>query len=618
MGQPYRRSPDDPRNHSYGAETTPLKIGDRLYLCSATNILLALDAASGGELWRYDPGVDPEYIPYTAACRGVVYHEVAAHDDILCRRRIIEGTLDGRIIAVDADSGTPCRDFGDAGAIDITEGMGEAVPGMVSITSPPVVVDGVIVTGHQVLDGQKRDAPSGVIKGFDVVTGTHLWSWDLARPDISRMPPEGDTFTRGTPNAWTIAAGDDALGLAFIPLGNSAVDYWSSGRSPEENTYATSLVALDVHEGRPVWHFQTVRNDVWDYDLGSQPTLLDFPDAEGTVPAVVLPSKQGDIYILDRRTGRLLTPAEERPVPQGGVEPGARSPTQPFSLYHTLAKPDLTERDMWGMTLIDQMICRIQFRRAVYEGMYTPPTSDRHWVQYPGYNGGSDWGSVAYDPVHQIIVANYNDMPNYNRLVPRAEADAKGWAPRGKARGGDMGGAEGAGDPQIGAPFAIDVNAGWRLPVTGLLCKAPPYGGVRAIDLVSGETLWDRSLGSARRNGPFGIPSGLPLQIGTPNNGGPVVTAGDLVFIAATTDNVIRALDLRTGKTLWEDALPAGGQATPITYSVNGQQFVVLMTGGHHFMETPVGDQVIASAWATISGPAVISRSEPAPRGPMA
>lgn len=181
-----------------------------------------------------------------------------------------------------------------------------------------------------------------------------------------------------------------------------------------------------------------------------------------------------------------------------------------------------------------------------------------------------------------------------------------------------MGGAEGAGDPQIGAPFAIDVNAGWRLPVTGLLCKAPPYGGVRAIDLVSGETLWDRSLGSARRNGPFGIPSGLPLQIGTPNNGGPVVTAGDLVFIAATTDNVIRALDLRTGKTLWEDALPAGGQATPITYSVNGQQFVVLMTGGHHFMETPVGDQVIASAWATISGPAVISRSEPAPRGPMA
>ena len=252
---------------------------------------------------------------------------------------------------------------------------------------------------------------------------------------------------------------------------------------------------------------------------------------------------------------------------------------------------------MWGMSPIDQMVCRIQFRRAKYDGFYTAPTADRRWIEYPGYNGGSDWGGVAVDTRRGVIVANYNDMPNYNRLVPRAEADAKGWAPRSEARGGSLGsGAEGAGDPQAGTPYAIDVTAGWRLPITGLLCKEPPYGGIRAIDLKTGKTLWDRPFGSARTNGPFGIPSMLPIEIGTPNNGGAVVTAGGLVFIAAATDNLIRAIDLKTGKTVWQDVLPAGGQATPMTYEVNGRQYVAIMAGGHHFMETPIGDAVIAYA----------------------
>jgi quinoprotein glucose dehydrogenase len=204
---------------------------------------------------------------------------------------------------------------------------------------------------------------------------------------------------------------------------------------------------------------------------------------------------------------------------------------------------------------------------------------------------------VAVDRERGVIVANYNDMPNYNRLVPRAEADAMGWAPRSAARGGSMSkGAEGAGDPQWGAPYAVDVNAGWRLPFTGLLCKQPPYGGIRAIELRSGRTLWDRPFGSARRNGPFGIPSGLPIEIGTPNNGGAVITASGLVFISAATDNLMRAIDLRTGKTLWHDTLPAGGQATPMTYSHNGRQYVLIMAGGHHFLETPIGDELVAYA----------------------
>lgn len=589
-----RDLPEDLENNSYGAETTPLKIGDTLYLCSAKNILIALDPATGDERWRYDPRVPDEWIPYTAACRGVAYYEVPGADaDAPCARRIIEGTLDARLIVVDAETGRPCADFGTNGAVSIMEGMGEVVPGMVSITSPPVVVRGNIVTGHQVLDGQKLDAPSGVIQAFDAVTGELAWAWDMTAPDRQGRPENGETYTRGTPNMWTMASADEELGLVYLPMGNAAGDYWSSDRLPAENEYSTALVALNAETGRPAWHFQTVHKDVWDYDLGSQPTLIDLP---GGVPAVVLASKQGDIYVLDRRNGNLLTAVEERPVPQGGVEPAERSPTQPYSLFHTLARPELDERDMWGMSPIDQMVCRIQFRRASYKGMYTPPTADQRWIQYPGYNGGSDWGGIAIDPRHGVIIANYNDMPNYNRLVPREEADEKGWAPRGEARGGDMGGAEGAGDPQAGAPYAIDVNAGWRLPFTGLLCKEPPYGGIRAIDLRTGETIWDRPLGSARRNGPFGIPSMLPFEIGTPNNGGSVVTAGGLIFIAATTDNLFRAIDMRTGETLWQDVLPAGGQASPITYEANGRQYVVIMAGGHHFMETPIGDELIAYA----------------------
>ncbi|WP_437247527.1 outer membrane protein assembly factor BamB family protein [Pluralibacter gergoviae] len=337
----------------------------------------------------------------------------------------------------------------------------------------------------------------------------------------------------------------------------------------------------------------------WDYDPGSQPTLFDYPGKNGEkIPAIIYPTKQGEIYVLDRRNGKSLFGVEERKVPGGGAEPEARSPTQPYSLFHHLSKPDLTPKDMWGLTPFDQMVCRIQFQKAAYKGQYTPPESVRHSIEYPGYNGGSDWGSVAFDPNRGIIIANYNDMPNYNILVPRAKADALGWKPRDEmdANPDDHGHAEGAGDPQTGVPYAVNVNAGWRLPFTGMLCKEPPYGGIRAIDVRDGRTLWDRPLGTARRNGPFGIPSGLPINIGTPNNGGSVVTASGLIFIAAATDDLIRAIDINTGKTVWSTPLPAGGQANPMIYTQNGREYLVIVAAGHHFMETPVGDYVLA--WA--------------------
>jgi len=590
----------------YGSELTPLKVGNAIYGCTPMNKLFALNAATGEKLWMYDPEVPASWVPYTAACRGVAYYSnPRATAGQACAERIIEGTLDMRLIAVDARSGQPCQDFGKNGAADLKVGLAQkdgatgavtpVIPGTAAITSPPVVVQGVVVSGHQVLDGQRRWAASGVIRGYDAVTGELRFAWDINQPEVTKLPPDGKPYSLGTPNMWTTGVGDEKLGLVYLPMGNSAGDYYTSLRSDEEKKYSSALVALDVNTGKPRWVFQTVHNDVWDYDLGSQPTLIEFPAASSKVPAILLPTKSGDMFVLDRATGKPLHQVDEVAVPQGGAEPDQRSPTQPSSRYHTLRKPDLVERDMWGITPIDQMICRINFKRARYEGPFTPPELGRRNIQYPAYNGGSNWGSVAVDPHRGVIIANYNDMSNYNMLVTRKDADAMGLFPAGdpRAAGGALS-AESAG-AQTGTPYGILVNAGWEMP-TGMLCTRPPYGGIRAIDLATGKTLWDRPFGSARRNGPFGLPSFIPLEIGTPNNGGPVVTASGLIFIAAATDDLIKAIDIKTGEILWSDVLPAGGQATPIVYEQNGKEYLVIMAGGHHFMMTPPGDALIAYA----------------------
>jgi len=579
----------------WGAETTPIKVGNTLYACTGMNEMYALDAATGKKLWSFDPKVLDNAIPYTAACRGVSYYKVpTAVIGSPCAERIFEGTLDGRIIAVDAQNGQVCQSFGTGGQVNITDGMGKVIPSMVAITAAPAIVHGIVITGHQVQDGQYKWAPSGVIQGYDAITGQLRFAWDMMRPDRNGAPAPGETYTTGTPNMWTTATGDEALGQVYLPMGNSAADYLSGQRRPAEKMYSSGLVALNVETGKPAWIFHTAINDVWDYDQGSQVSLVNFPVNGQMVPAILLPTKQGDFYVLDRRTGKPLTEVGQVKADVSGVEPQERSPVQPYSKYQNVREKDMTEASMWGMSPIDQMICRIQFRKAHYTGAYTAPQLDKPYIEYPGYNGGSDWGSAAVDPRRGVVIANYNLTPNYDRLLTRKQADDRKIYAVGDPRATGKGGAEGAG-PQEGAPFAIDVNAGWLMP-TGMLCKQPPYGGIRAFDLKTGKTLWDHAFGDARNNGPFGIPSMLPITIGTPNNGGPAVTAGGLIFIAATTDNQFRAIDIKTGKTLWQTTLPAGGQANPMIYEQNGKQYVVIMAGGHHFMKTTEGDYLIAYA----------------------
>lgn len=595
------RTGDLPQNDEpFGNQNTPVKVGDRIYICSAMNKIFALDAATGTQFWTFDPEVSTDALGYNASCRGLVYFEdTTAAQGELCATRVVNLTHDARMIALDTETGQLCPDFGNGGIVNLMEGIGDVAPGFYAPTSPPTLVRDVLVVGSQVSDNQERSAPSGVIRGFNVVTGELEWAWDMGRPGETGLPPEGETYTEGTPNSWTIASGDDELGLVYIPMGNSAVDYWGGDRSEAENTYSTAVVALDVETGDLAWHYQTVHYDVWDYDLGGQGSLIDFPTPDGPVPAIIMPSKQAQFYILDRATGEPLVNIEERPAPQGGVEPERLSPTQPYVTdFPNLLKPTLTETQMWGATPLDQLWCRIQFRQAAYDGVYTPPTVDQPWIQFPGYNGGTDWGGIAIDPVNGVLIANYNNMPNYNQLVPREEVDAMGVRsindPSYDPAAGS--GSHGSISPQAESPYGIRVNAGWRVPFTGLLCKQPPYGGIAAIDLNTREFLWDRAFGSARKNGPFGIPSMLPVDIGTPNNGGGVVTASGLFFIAAATDDLFRAVDTETGEELWQVELPAGGQATPMTYEAGGKQIVVINAGGHDFMETPIGDYFIAYA----------------------
>jgi len=586
------------KTNKWAAENTPIKVGDGVYVCSATNNISRIDPATGKEVWRFASGVKYESIPYTAACRGLTYFVSSqVPEGQPCHTRILEATLDERLIEVDSETGQRCSAFGTDGQVDLMKGMGESVPGFVSETAPPPIINGVIATNQEVLDGQRRWAPSGVIRGYDAETGKFLWAWDVNRPDNHDEPPPGTSYSRGTPNSWGTMTGDDALGLVYVPTGNSAADYYSAMRTPEENKVSSAIVAIDVKTGSPRWVFQTAHKDVWDYDIGSQPTMMDFPGKDGPIPALIIPTKRGQTFVVDRRDGKPILPVEERPAPAGTVPNDPRSPTQPWSVgMPRLGFPDLKESDMWGISPIDQLYCRIMYRNATYQGEFTAPRVDGNTIEYPGYNGGSDWGSMAYDAKTGILIANWNNTPMYDRLITRKQANKLGLKsiddPTRKASGG--GGAEGAG-AMADTPYAIDVNPFWD-KYTGMMCNKPPYGMITAIDMHTQKVLWQKPLGSARANGPFGIPTYLPLTIGTPNNGGPIITAGGLVFVAATTDNMIHAFDAKTGKEVWNDVLPGGGQATPMTYEYKGREYVLIMAGGHHFMKTPVSDALVAYA----------------------
>ncbi|BBD98412.1 membrane-bound PQQ-dependent dehydrogenase, glucose/quinate/shikimate family [Sphingobium amiense] len=584
------RTGRDPKGQYPRLSVTPLKIDRTLYLCTGWNDIVALDAETGKERWRAKSGAMTD--PY-GSCRGVAYYRVPDATGS-CATRIITNTVDARIIAVDARDGRRCQGFGKNGEVSLLPGMGHVPKSYYLVDSAPVIVRGRIILGGRVLDNQYWGEPSGVIRAYDAVTGVFSWAFDVGRPDRQSEPPAGETYTRSTPNSWAPMSADETLGLVYAPMGNPTPDYYGGQRRPFDETYSSATVAIDAATGKPRWVFQSTHHDIWDYDVSSQPTLADVPMADGRVRRLLVQgTKRGELFVLDRETGKPVHAVVERPAPQAGAVAGERlSRTQPFSVgMPSLAGPDLAESDMWGVSPLDQLWCRIAFKQARYDGKLTPPGLTPSLIN-PGTAGGSNWGSVTIDTDRHILLANATQMPMWVQLLTRAEADRRGievYDADGKKTFAGAG-------PQMGTPVAVDVRPFFS-PLQ-VPCASPPYGTMSAIDLVSGKLIWTRPLGSAENSGPLGTRSHLPFTIGTASFGGSMATRSGITFIAASQDDHLRAFDTRTGKLLWDARLPAGGHSTPMSYRSpqSGRQFIAIAAAGFKTLNSTVGDYIIAYA----------------------
>jgi quinoprotein glucose dehydrogenase len=547
-------------------EATPILVGGKLFLSTPYDHVIALNAVSGTKIWEFDPKLELPYGSSEVTSRGVsAWWDPSANAGKACSLRIFIGTLDARLIALDGDTGKPCADFGSGGEVDLTNEVKLRDPGDYQVTSAPAIFKDLVITGSSEGDNRAVTVERGIVRAFDVRTGKLRWTWDPIAPWAYKNTPR-----TGAGNAWSTISVDAQHDLVFIPTGSASPDYYGGFRKGD-NKWANSVVALRASTGEFVWGFQVVHHDLWDYDVASQPTLFAWKD--GT-PAIAITTKMGRVFVLNRLNGAPLLPVEERPVPKSDI-PGEESwLTQPASTI-SLVPEKLSAEDAWGKDEKERQWCAEQIKAARSGEIFTPPSLQGTLV-FPSNVGGVNWGSAAYDPQRHLLFVDTNRMPIFVKLIPRAELDAA----RKNATDADR--LHGEFARQTGAPYAM-----FRTPLfspSGLPCNTPPWGTVAAVDLFEGKKVWDVPLGSF-----------LPgMNTGTITLGGPMVTAGGIVFTAAAMDGFFRAFDSETGKEIWKYQLPAGGQATPMTYSLGGKQYVVIAAGGHGKLGTKQGDYVIA------------------------
>lgn len=441
------------------------------------------------------------------------------------------------------------------------------------------MTDRLVIVGGSVNDNVATTSPSGVIRAYDVNTGDLVWNFNSKNPNSTAPIANGQTYSENAPNSWSVSSYDPKLGLIYLPMGNQSPDQYGVGRSASVEKYSSSILALDVNTGKPAWVFQTVHHDLWDMDVPAQPSLVDLTIGGAEVPALVAPTKQGEVYVLNRKTGQPVLPVKEESAPTGAVKGDTTSPTQPVSTISFKPEP-LQEKDMWGISPLDELVCRIEFRSLYYNGRYTPPT-EKGSIIYPGNFGAFNWGAVAVDPNRQVMFA----MPVYlaftSTMIPRPDKYARVVT----KKGGDVF------NENFGAPYAAKMGA--FLSPLGLPCQAPPWGYVAGVDLTTGKTIYKHVNGTVRDLSP--IP--LPFKMGVPGIGGPIITKGGVAFLSGTLDYYVRGYDLKTGKEIWRARLPAGGQATPSSYlGSDGRQYLVVVAGGHGSTGTAAGDSIIAYA----------------------
>jgi len=552
-------------DHKAAFEATPILVDGRLFLSTPYDHVIALNAETGAKIWEFDPKLELPYGASEVTSRGVsAWREKSAKSGQPCALRIFIGTLDARLIAVDGVTGKPCTDFGLNGEVDLANGVRLRDPGDYQVTSAPAIAKDLVITGSSIGDNRAVSVERGIVRAFDVRTGAQRWSWDP-------IPWALDTNPRtGAGNAWSTISVDAERDLVFVPTGSASPDYFGGIRKGD-NRWANSVVALRASTGELVWGFQVVHHDVWDYDVASQPALFLWKD--GT-PAIAITTKMGRVFVLNRMTGAPLLPVEERPAPKSDVPGEDTWPTQPASTI-SIVPEKLTPEDAWGKDEQERQWCADKIKAARAGEIYTPPSLQGTLV-FPSNVGGVNWGSAAYDGKRHLLFVNTNRLPILVKLIPRDElAHAQMNATESDRMHGEFA-------PQRGAPYAM-----FRTPLlspSGLPCNAPPWGTVAAVDLFAGKKVWDVPLGSW-------IPG---KNTGTITFGGPMATAGGLVFTAAAMDNYLRAFDSTSGEEVWKYELPASGQATPMSYSVNGKQYVVTSAGGHGKLGTKQGDFVVA------------------------
>jgi quinoprotein glucose dehydrogenase len=561
---------EDFRVSQSSMQVTPILVEDRLYYCTPLNRVIALNAETGEEIWAFDPGVNMDQHPVLPNCRGVSSWQ--SGETGFCEHRIFQGTLDARLIALDAQTGKRCPDFGTAGEVDTSDGMSEHEPAEYGITSPPAILGDKLITGSMVLDNQSTESPGGIVRAYNVRTGVLEWVFNPVAPGAPERNEDG-SWRSGTTNVWSIISVDEQRNLVFLPTGNTTPDYFGGHRKGLDH-YSSSVVALHGDSGKVAWHFQMVHHDLWDYDTPAQPTLVDLEVDGERVPAVVQVTKMGMTYALHRDTGEPLWPVEERAVPQEGrVAEEYLSPTQPFpthipSLFDGPFSPEQT----WGLTFLDGWQCKKRIEALRNDGLYTPP-SVQGSINFPSNAGGNNWGSPAINPDSGVMVVFTNRMPGMTRLIPRSEC-------------------EDAMQPQTGTPYCVDTA--WVTSSLGMPCSKPPWGTLDAIDLVSGKRLWSVPMGTTRYMAPF------PFWWikGIPGMAAPMMTNSGLVFSGISNDHVLRAFDVKTGLELWQGKLPTAGNALPMTYQLRpgGKQYVVIAAGGHWGGGAPPGDHIIAFA----------------------
>ncbi|MEP3421781.1 MAG: PQQ-binding-like beta-propeller repeat protein [Erythrobacter sp.] len=569
-------------------KATPLAVDGRLYLCAAANVVIALNGDTGKEVWRYDPVLEPlaEH-QYAITCRGVAYHMADASYSGSCPARVVTATINATLIALNAETGALCEDFGRDGVVDLRTGMGEHLSSDYYHTSPPTVAGDNLVVGGLVTDRQDLGLPSGVVRAFNAISGELVWAWDLGNPDNRGLPTEGERYTPGTPNVWSIMSYDAELDLVFAPTGNANPDYFGGARREFDDRFSSAVVAIDASTGEERWTFQTVRHDIWDYDVPAQPVLVDVERDGERIPSIVIATKMGELFLLDRRDGSPVFPIDDLPVPQDPALGEYLSQTQPFSPLPSF-HPFREEEDMWGLTPIDQMVCRIEYRMMRYEGMYTPPTRSGTLIA-PGNFGGFNWGSVSVDADNGLLIAAPMLLAHRLLLVtPQQVADA---GPQAALLLGEEHPAvrmtEDDDAPAIDPadPFNYEQIAYYGLPIpfmsrlgTGIPCFEPPWSQIAAIDLNTNELMWSRPAGDMRNSGPFGIRSGLPIEVGTAIRAGTITTRGGLTFLSSTMDSSVRAYDARTGEEKWAADLPGNGQSTPMTFTDRSGRQTLIVT----------------------------------------